>query len=123
MLRNITHIVMTCLLLISTTGLAVSKHYCGDDLVSVELKSEADPCCDGGMCCHTETQFLQLDKDFLAVVPLTNLEYIYASDLILTASEVEISLPETSFNTSFNYSDPPPRCLGTRLALQQVFLL
>ncbi|PRY91364.1 hypothetical protein BY457_12512 [Marinilabilia salmonicolor] len=123
MLRNVTNIIMTCLLLISTTGFAVSKHYCGNELISIALKTEADPCCDDGMCCHTETQFLQLDNDFLVVATQTNLEHIYASDLILTASEVEISLPETNFFTSFNYSDPPPRCLGTRLALHQVFLL
>lgn len=123
MLRNVTNIIMTCLLLISTTGFAVSKHYCGNELISIVLKSEADPCCDEGMCCHTETQFLQLDNDFLAFAQQTHLEHIYASDLILTSSEVEISLPENGFITSFNDSDPPPPCMGTRLALQQAYLL
>lgn len=114
---------MTCLLLISTTGFAVSKHYCGDDLVSVELKTETDPCCDSEMCCHTETQFLQLENDFLAVSTNFNLENLFASDLIMNSSEVELPLPETDFNTSFYYSDPPPRCTGTRLAMQQMYLL
>lgn len=123
MLRNVTNIIMTCLLLISTTGFAVSKHYCGGNLVSVELKTEADPCCDDGMCCHTETQFLQLDNDFLAVVTSINLKNNFASKLIMNSSEVELPLPETGFVTSFNYTAPPPRCTGTRMALQQVFLL
>ncbi|PWD97517.1 HYC_CC_PP family protein [Marinilabilia rubra] len=123
MLRNVTNIIMTCLLLISTTGFAVSKHYCGNELISVELKTEADPCCDDGMCCHTETQFLQLDNDYLAVVTNINPENLFASDLIMNSSEVELPLPETGFNTSFNNSGPPPRCTGTRLALQQVYRL
>ncbi|MBZ4677050.1 MAG: hypothetical protein JG782_1670 [Anaerophaga sp.] len=123
MLRNVINSIMVCLLLISTTGLAVSKHYCDDELISVKLNNEADPCCEDGACCHTENQFLHLDEDFLAVAPQINLEYFYAFDLIMTTSEVEISMPENCFITSFNYTAPPPRCIGTRLALQQVFLL
>lgn len=123
MLRNVTNIIMTCLLLISTTGFVISKHYCGNELISIDLKSDADPCCEDGMCCNTETQFIQLDQDFLAIVSQTNQEQISASDLILTASEVEVSLPKSGFINSFNYTAPPPRCIGRRLALQQVFLL
>jgi hypothetical protein len=123
MLRNVINIIMVCLLLISTTGLAVSKHYCDNELISVELNNEADPCCEDGTCCHTETQFLQLDKDFLAVAPQINLEHFYAFDLIMTTSETAISLPETGFITSFIYTAPLPCCIGKLLALHQVYLL
>lgn len=123
MLRTVTNIIMTCLLLISTTGFAVSKHYCGSDLVSIELKTEAEPCCDDGMCCHTESQFMQLESDFLAATANFNLENLYSSDILLTTSEIEISFPETNFKTSFNYSGPPPYCTGTNLALRQVYRL
>jgi hypothetical protein len=123
MFKNVINIFMVCLLLISTTGLTVSKHYCDDELISVELNHESDPCCEDGACCHTETQFLQLDNNFLAVAPQINLEHFYAFELIMTTSEVEISLPETSFITSFNYTPPLPRCISTRLALEQVYLL
>lgn len=123
MFRTVTNIIMTCLLLLSTTGFAISEHYCGNKLVAVEFKTGIDPCCSDDSCCHTDIQFLQLDDDFLAVAPQTNMENIFASDLIITSSHVEFHLPESCFITSFNYSDPPPRSISTRLASQQVFLL
>lgn len=123
MLRNVTNIIMTCLLLISTTGFAVSKHYCGADLISVDLKTDAESCCDDGMCCDTETRFLQMDNDFLAVAPQKNLEPSHAFTIIMAKSEVVIATPETGPINSFNYTAPPPRCIGTRLALQQVYRL
>ncbi len=123
MLKSVTHILMTCLLLISTTGLAVSKHYCGDDLVSVEFKAETEPCCNNDSCCHTETQFLQLDDDFLTAATTIKLQSLFSSDLIMTSSEVELPRPAAGFINSFNHIGPPPRCTQSRLALWQTYLL
>ena len=123
MLRPVTNIIMTCLLLISTTGFAVSKHYCGENLISVELKTEADACCDDGTCCHTERQLLQVDNDFLSVSSQTSIDHLFASDFILTTFDIEHPLKEAVFKTTLNYSEPHPGNMGTRLAIQQVYRL
>lgn len=64
MIKGISHITLSVLLLVITAGFAVSRHYCGDSLVDIAYNKNADPCCDTGSCCHNEIQFYQLDEDF-----------------------------------------------------------
>jgi hypothetical protein len=64
MLRNFSHIILSFLLLAATTGMAVSKHFCDEFLISTSLFAESEPCCDDGDCCHNETAFFQVDEDF-----------------------------------------------------------
>lgn len=101
----------------------MSKHYCEGEFISVELKTEADPCCDDDKCCHTETQFIQVTNDFLASAPNLGLENLFASDLILTSSEIDRKPVNIGFQTSFTHSTPPLRGTSTRLALKQVYRL
>jgi hypothetical protein len=76
MLRKISHIFFSFMLLIATTGMAVSQHYCGEYLVSTSLFGNADPCCNSGECCHNESSFFQLDEDFstpqISKIPMFN---------------------------------------------------
>jgi hypothetical protein len=123
MLRTITNIIISSLLLVSTTGLAMSKHYCEGEFISVELKTESDPCCDDSTCCHTETQFLQVENDFLTSFTNFSLEAPFAPQVILTSSEVEMKPVRINYNISFVHSGLHPRCTGIRLALQQVYRL
>lgn len=64
MLKKFSHIILSMLLLLSTTGVAISKHYCSGNLVSVAFFSTAQACCDDDNCCQSESQFFQLDDDF-----------------------------------------------------------
>src|SRR6056297_1232562 len=65
MLRLLIHISISLILMFSITGFTVSKHYCGAELVSIEINKEASQCCDmEENCCHNETDFYQLDNDF-----------------------------------------------------------
>ena len=64
MLRKASHTILSVLLLTATIGLAISKHYCGGELVSTKIFAEADSCCDSGDCCQNETETYQLDEDF-----------------------------------------------------------
>jgi hypothetical protein len=75
------------------------------------------------MCCHTESQFLQLENEFLTSATHFNAENLFSSDLLLTSSEVAFPFRKSDFNLSFNYTSPPPRCTSSRLALQQVYRL
>lgn len=116
---------MTCLLLVSTTGLAVSKHYCGEDLVSVEIAEEADSCCDDGTCCQTETQYLHLDEDFVASTLPVNFRNLFSVDFFLNATKQEISSFKNGFYSQLPpFSESPPlRPLKVRLAIHQVYRL
>jgi hypothetical protein len=67
MLKKISHIVLSSLLLVTTTGLTFSKHYCGNELKSVSLFSEAKSCCGGPCnCCHNESFTVKVSDDFSA---------------------------------------------------------
>jgi len=116
---------MTCLLLVSTSGLAVSKHYCGDDLVSVEIGAEADSCCDDDACCQTETQHLQLVDDFVASNLTVDFQNLFSVDLFLNATKQEIpSIRNNHYLKLPSFPDvTPPRNMQVRLALHQVYRL
>lgn len=93
LLQRFLHITLALLLLISSSGLVLSQHFCRGELKSVALFAEATPChakakrtCPNHPpapeekkamkgCCDTEVDFLQLDADQLAAdLPSPNLE-------------------------------------------------
>ncbi len=124
MLKKISHIILSCLLLISTMGMAVSMHYCGEELISVSLLNEADSCCDMGDCCQSETHVYQVNEDFsvpaISTVPvLTELE-ILGHDLFAL---IGLVLPETETDAPGFAESPPILPIQKTLALKEVFLL
>ena len=65
MIKRILNIIIATILLISTNGIAISKHYCGTHLISLEINKEAKSCCGTtSNCCHTENAFYQVDDDY-----------------------------------------------------------
>jgi hypothetical protein len=124
MLKSFSHIILSFLLLAATTGMAVSKHYCGDSLISTVIFGEAEPCCDSGNCCHNNSEFYQLDEDFSApaasIIPqITEVELLVA--LIEPNLEIFGNQVEKSF---FTERKPPPlNKTQTVLSLKQTWLL
>lgn len=124
MLKKILHIVFATLLLVTTMGLMVSKHYCGGQLVSVSLFHKADSCCGDDGCCKNENQFFQVKDDFSAPtvfsVPLSveiNLlcQQLWQAESLFPAEQEEE-------NTFVDYS-PPPLTVMEKLAEEQVYRL
>ena len=113
------------LLLVSTTGFSVSEHFCGTNLVSVEINQEAEPCCDNEMCCHSEMQFFQLDEDYVT----TQFRFEYLSSALDKVNFVEFSTwndlyDVTIENHSFRVAEsPPPTEQGIRLSALQRYML
>ncbi|MAY83000.1 MAG: hypothetical protein CMP59_02620 [Flavobacteriales bacterium] len=73
-LKSIFSILVLLSLLLSTTGISVYKHYCGDFLASLSLYSPTDGCgdedekgCDESKmdCCDDETEFYQAELDLI----------------------------------------------------------
>lgn len=64
MLKKVSHILLSFLLLVTTTGLTINRHYCGDNLESISIFSEPQSCCEMPNCCHNESIVIQLEEDF-----------------------------------------------------------
>jgi hypothetical protein len=69
MVRLLLHILLSILLLGSTTGITIKKHYCLGELQYASLNVWALPCCGEKSemrsgCCRDEYSFQQLEDDF-----------------------------------------------------------
>lgn len=64
--QKITNIILSVLLLVSTTGLTIDKHYYGESLISIAVMHKAESCCEGPCnCCHNESIQIKVKDDFL----------------------------------------------------------
>lgn len=124
MLKRISHISLSLILLISTVGFAVSKHYCGDALVDVAFNENADSCCDDGACCHNETLIYQLDEDFSAPQITSAPDLPEMVTFGVTAFFAINQTPsEHLAETFYQNNSPPPTTISETLSFRQVFLL
>ena len=124
MFRIFSHIVVSLLLLITTTGMAVSKHFCDEFLVSTSYFAETESCCDGDGCCHNETAFFQLQDDFQ---PSLKSEIPASIEIELISSElIQLNLEDFFCITPAAFAEnkpPSPPELKTVLSLKQAYLL
>lgn len=66
-MQKIRNIIIILSLLVSTTGVSLSKHYSRGTLYSVALFGNAESCCEIPCdCCDDETDFMKLDVDFVS---------------------------------------------------------
>lgn len=123
MLKRFSHISLSLLLLISTVGIGVSKHYCGDALVDIAFNEEAKSCCDDGACCSNETMVYQLNEDFSAPQIASAPDLMEIAVFGFTVFAVDQNPAEQATET-FHQNNPPPRStINQALSLKQVFLL
>lgn len=124
MLRKVSHIILTLLLLVSTMGVAVSKHYCSGSFVSVSVFNEAESCCGESDCCHNEDLFFKVSDDFstpaISAAPVLAELDILGHNLV--DGELLIS-PETENQNPLFADSPPPPTIQKVLSLKQVYLL
>lgn len=124
MLKKASHIILSILLLIAITGLTISKHYCGEELVSTSLFSEAESCCESSDCCKNETETYQLDEDF-SVSSITEIPELMQLDLFAVALVLlTCEIDESENRHNFILADlPPPPKIQTALSTRQSYLL
>ncbi len=124
MIRIVSHIIFSLLLLVSTTGLAISKHYCTGELVSISIFNEAESCCDSGDCCKNETELIQLDVDYSVSSPVVLPESVQIDLLAFSLAVLNLNFEENSATPEFILSDlPPPPKIQMSLAIRQAYLL
>jgi len=65
MFRNFGYIMLYALLILSTIGFAISRHYCNDKLMSISVNLPNESCCDDfeSECCHDEKMMVVLKVD------------------------------------------------------------
>ena len=125
MMRTILHIMLIGIVLTASSGFAISFHFCGDHLVSVFVNSEDEPCCgENSSCCHSETDYLQMDEDGLTPAHLTidiKLPVELTDNAVqLTADNHQVlAAGSHHWHTAFS---PPADCQNT-LANLQAYLL
>lgn len=131
MIRIILHSIVSLVLLISSMGFSVSRHYCGGDLVEVSFNVAAHHSCSsqGGTCetdgcCRNETQTFQLHENVTPSVILDHLPVFRTEIPDFPASVFLIPKPE-SLNTNLfpDIYSPPPQALSVSLAERQSYLL
>ena len=86
---KIIHLIVAFVLLVSTMGVVINKHYSGGELFSTALFVEAESCCSSSCChsmpmegCHEELEYHKLEVDFT----------IPDNSASLTSSTLDLSL-------------------------------
>ena len=125
MIGKIIHIALAGILFFSTTGFAVSQHYCGDHLISVFVNSEDEPCCgQDSTCCHNETDHKQLDEPVISPVESKvsdiNTEFLYVLSIEKLSAD-RFSYP--GMTALFQDDISPPLTSQQFLASLQSYLL
>jgi hypothetical protein len=123
MFRTLSHIIIAFLVLSTTTGFSISKHYCSNNLVSITINHEAESCCDMDDCCHNETNHYQLEDNFVFSYVITDVD-IQTIDIlfpvIFTILNVETEID--SFSENIFSELPLPQNIQTVLSLFQTYL-
>ncbi len=65
MFKKVAHILVIFVLLVSTGGITITRHYCGASLISCSLFSTPESCCGSGCDkCHNHSCFNKLTDEF-----------------------------------------------------------
>ena len=110
------------LLLLTTTGYTISRHYCGSRLVSVKVNSEPKSCCSGqsATCCHNVGKYFQLKDVYLGsfqgIQTIDTAEYGFYY--------VGVYAIGNDFHKTLNCTESPPaQEQATFLSILQTYLL
>lgn len=124
-IKNIVTFILALVVLFSTTGFTISKHYCGNNLVSVTINDNAKSCCDSalGNCCHTENKHYQVQDDF-SVSGNIQITHTTVLELFPLVYIFNAQLPEEKDGDIQLACLPPPLLsIQTRLSLLQTYLI
>jgi hypothetical protein len=120
MIRKITNIAFILLWTITTTGFTISRHYCGERLISVSIDKEAKSCCGSESgCCRNENERFEIKDDFIVAPELEELSVPIHDNLFPLVysylSNIAVCDPDNIYN--YKESHPPP---GVRAILSEL---
>lgn len=124
-MRKYLHILLVFLLLVSTAGVAVSKHYCGNTLQKISIDSEVNSCCGEEMrtCpCNSETAHYKVDSDFQTVqFDLDTFQPIFLFSINFLFSRFSTEVEQKKLISAYN--SPPLSEPSSIIIKVQSFLL
>ena len=125
-MRKIVNIFLVLLLLFSTTGVAISKHYCGEILQSISVNGPVKSCCENQDmpedCCSDEVSIDKTDELQLTQLNL-NLAFSPYVLYYATLSIFNFSLEQLDEVKYIAFFDSPPITEQEIFILDQAFLL
>jgi hypothetical protein len=124
MLRKVLHIIISCFILVSTTGFTISLHYCHNQIYDLALFHPAHSCCEAGSqghChstgdmanknhCEDESIVVESTDDYVGSSFEVSLENTHTIDLLLTAS-ILFNVEQSDNNIVIEapwHKEPPP---------------
>lgn len=122
MVKILTHIITAFLLLITTTGFAVSSHYCRGELKDVSINDVTKSCCatNNNNCCRNEVKVFKVSSDFSSVeIPMEFNSLAAVLVNLFIDITPQIKKPDTFY---FINSIPPPT-VGKLLSIIQSYIL
>ncbi|MFA8450246.1 MAG: hypothetical protein ACEPOW_06105 [Bacteroidales bacterium] len=125
MIKIASHIILSLMLLVSTIGIAISKHYCNDNLISTAVYSNADACCASDKCCEHKTEFNQIDTDYSASPSIHIPESAHFILSLFSLTIMNLYDTENTWLSKFVFTEHPPPIANnqTLLAIKQIYLL
>lgn len=105
-------IVLAALVLVATSGVGITKHFCGNRVASVSILGDGGCTCgamdDSSNCCHTEREFFQVDDDF-SVASVQALSFHTASIVAVFVYTLSLEFDEDGRLVAYlNYKPPIP---------------
>ena len=99
-------------MLVSTSGVGITKHFCGKRLASISVLGDGGCSCgvmEGASgCCHTERSFFQLDDDF-SVAPVQSFNVASASIISIFVYHLSFDFLKSDRSVALlNYKPPIP---------------
>ena len=115
MFRKIYHITLMLILLVATSGVSISKHYCHGELVSSNIFGKAHSCCDTGCkACDDKVTVQKVNDDFVNSV--FHLEHAKDLQLFCVSTQCFIIQTLTSPDLSalkYNFQNAPPPLINS----------
>ncbi len=112
-------------LLVATTGITFSMHYCGGKLVSTSIFKEAKSCCGGMGCCKNKIIHYEVKDDYVSPI-LVEHQKIDSFDVLFPVLIILnydlLSVEEFKWTIAFYDSSSPPPSIQTKLAFLQTYL-
>lgn len=101
MLKKTGYIALATLLILTTVGFVISRHYCNGELVSIQVDLPADNCCDedADNCCTNERTGVFLV--FESTQPTSEeviVENLISASQLTPVPEFQLNLPNSSIN-------------------------
>jgi len=126
MFRKITYIILAFLLLTTTLGFTVSKHYCGSELIEVSINSKAEPCCDDvgtSGCCRNEMEYYQLKEDVVSPIYFESIQIANFDILFPLIFDFLSDASSDNEIDVLNFAESPPQfTIQAKLSLMQTYL-